>query len=258
VIAESMKELQKAKAGLEETVAKRSTGLKRANRELLQRNDQLEQYAFIAAHNLRAPVARLKGLIFLFKRLGGKKPKNWEIFEKISGSAIEMDEILTDMNTILEVENLAKERKQFVDLRHTLKRLQILLQEPLSEADAKVQINLQVKEVFANEAYLESILHNLLTNSIKYRALHRKLVLSVASWRDRAKVVIEVADNGIGIDIEKFGDKVFKLYQRLHEHSDGKGLGLYLVKSQVEAMAGKISIESKVDSGTTFRIILPE
>jgi type IV secretory pathway VirB10-like protein len=82
VIAESMKELQKAKAGLEETVAKRSTGLKRANRELLQRNDQLEQYAFITAHNLRAPVARLKGLIFLFKRLGGKKPKNWEIFEE--------------------------------------------------------------------------------------------------------------------------------------------------------------------------------
>jgi type IV secretory pathway VirB10-like protein len=75
VIAESMKELQKAKAGLEETVAKRSTGLKRANRELLQRNDQLEQYAFITAHNLRAPVARLKGLIFLFKRLGAKKPK---------------------------------------------------------------------------------------------------------------------------------------------------------------------------------------
>jgi signal transduction histidine kinase len=116
VIAESMKELQKAKAGLEETVAKRSTGLKRANRELLQRNDQLEQYAFITAHNLRAPVARLKGLIFLFKRLGGKKPKNWEIFEKISGSAIEMDETLTAKNTLLEVENQSHKLKQFIDL----------------------------------------------------------------------------------------------------------------------------------------------
>jgi chemotaxis family two-component system sensor kinase Cph1 len=132
------------------------------------------------------------------------------------------------------------------------------LHKPIREADAKVQIDLQVTEVFANETYLESILRNMLTNSIECRALHRKLVLSMVGWHDRASVVIEVADNGIGIELEKFGDKVLKLYQRLQEHSDGKGLGLYLVKSQLKAMAGKSSIENKVDSGTTFRIILPE
>jgi signal transduction histidine kinase len=258
VIADSMKALQQIRRDLEKTVERRTVELRNTNLELIQRNDQLEQYAYITAHNLRGPVARLKGLIFLFDKLGGTNNENREVFEKITSSAHEMDDVLTDMNAILEVKTNKQGRTAFVKIRTALEKAQEALQDKIIDARPSIEADLTIAEIYGNPTYLESIFVNLLDNSMKYRSAKRELKIGIASRSEKGQIVIEVKDNGIGIDMKRSADKVFKLYQRFHEQGEGKGLGLYLVKTQVEAMGGSISIESEVDVGTTFRILIPE
>jgi signal transduction histidine kinase len=258
VIADSMEELEQIRAELEKTVERRTLELKNANLELLQRNDQLEQYAYITAHNLRGPVARLKGLIFLFDKLEGTNKENRDVFGKIARSAHEMDDVLTDMNAILEVKTNAQGRTAFVKIGAALEKAREALQDKIIDARPQIKVELRVEEVYGNPAYMEGIFENLLDNSMKYRSAKRELQIGIISRKDKGQVVIEVKDNGIGIDMKRSAGKIFRLYQRFHEHGEGKGLGLYLVKTQVEAMGGSISIESEVDVGTTLQISLPE
>jgi signal transduction histidine kinase len=109
--------------------------------------------------------------------------------------------------------------------------------------------------VHVNKAYLESILLNLFTNSLKYHATDRTLKISVTTKETPDGVSLTFKDNGIGIDMARNKDKIFGLYQRFHNYPDSKGLGLYLVKSQIESMGGSITVESKVDKGTTFTLL---
>jgi signal transduction histidine kinase len=106
-----------------------------------------------------------------------------------------------------------------------------------------------------NKAYLESILLNLLTNAIKYKSKNHQSKITISTSTIENNVILVFKDNGIGIDLVRNKDKIFGLYQRFHDYPDSKGLGLYLVKSQVEAMGGSIHIESEVDKGTTFTLI---
>ena len=101
---------------------------------------------------------------------------------------------------------------------------------------------------------MESIMLNLLANSIKYKSENRKLKVTIKTSQVDDSIVLTFKDNGIGIDLERNRDKIFGLYQRFHNYPDSKGLGLYLVKSQVETMEGTISIESEVNKGTSFTL----
>jgi signal transduction histidine kinase len=257
IIARSNTELQEVKKELEHTVEKRTLQLKNANQELIQRNNQLEQYAYITAHNLRAPVARLKGLVYIFEKLGGVNKDNLEIVKKIGNSALEMEEVLSDMNKILELKNGNYGHTNVVDLSLVIEKVKKILADSLFESDAVISTELMVRQVHANEPYLESIFYNLISNAIKYRSESRALQIVINSFREREHIIIEFRDNGIGIDLEKFGDKIFGLYQRFHDHVAGKGLGLYLVKTQIEAMGGTITIDSKVGKGAVFTIAIP-
>jgi signal transduction histidine kinase len=120
-----------------------------------------------------------------------------------------------------------------------------------------MHLNLEVAKVHAIEPYMESIFYNLISNAIKYQSGDRKLQINISSYPDGSNVILEVKDNGIGMDLDQSGSKLFGLYQRFHDHVGGKGLGLYLVKTQVEALGGSISVESEVNEGCTFRITFP-
>lgn len=257
VIAQSMKELETIKSQLEVIVEERTLQLKKANQELVLHNSQLEQYAFITAHNLRGPVARLKGLMYILESTSGINEQNKEVVIKIKNSANEMDDVLSDMNYILELKNKDIGQSHEVDIEVIFSKVKKILGESLQEANVDVRLNLDVQTVFANDPYLESVMYNLVSNAVKYRSKSRKLKITISSYRKNSKVILEVSDNGLGIDLSKFNGKIFGLYQRFHDHIGGKGLGLYLVKTQVEALGGDIEMDSEVDKGTTFRISLP-
>ena len=93
-----------------------------------------------------------------------------------------------------------------------------------------------------------------MTNALKYKSDSQKLKITITTSQQADTTILKFKDNGIGIDLKRHGAKVFGLYQRFHNYPDSKGLGLYLVKSQVEAMGGSIKIESMVNKGTTFTL----
>jgi signal transduction histidine kinase len=109
-------------------------------------------------------------------------------------------------------------------------------------------------EVDFNRTYLESILLNLLTNAVKYSSPKRRPQVKVTTRKMQDGIKLYFSDNGLGIDLTRYKDRIFGLYQRFHDHADSKGLGLYIVNSQIRVMGGEIDVESEVDKGTTFII----
>jgi signal transduction histidine kinase len=133
------------------------------------------------------------------------------------------------------------------------------LQGEIAQSGAVVTLDLdQLPTLYSLKTYLQSILFNLVSNAIKYRALDRPPHVQVVAQAENGLAKISVSDNGLGIDLNKVSQQqIFGLYKRLHFHIEGKGLGLYLVKTQVEALQGRIEVESTPGAGTTFTVYLP-
>jgi len=99
---------------------------------------------------------------------------------------------------------------------------------------------------------------NFISNAIKYRSLERKPEVRLSLKASNGYKVLSITDNGLGIDLERYKDRLFGMYKTFHGNKDAKGLGLFITKAQIETMKGKIEVESTVGEGTTFRILLPE
>jgi hypothetical protein len=180
-------------------------------------------------------------------------PELNEILGGFKKSTHLLNETIADLVKVLIIKDSPSILREEVDIKDVFEnvfgQLSFLISttQPLLKIDVASAPSLQV-----NKAYLESILLNLFTNAIKYRATDRPLKISIVTKEVEDRVVMTIKDNGIGIDLVRNKDKIFGLYQRFHNYPDSKGLGLYLVKSQIESMGGHISVESKVDKGTTF------
>ncbi|MGB0431294.1 MAG: sensor histidine kinase [Bacteroidia bacterium] len=114
-----------------------------------------------------------------------------------------------------------------------------------------------VKSVTTVRGYVNSILSNLLTNAIKYHKQGVNPVINVYTKKVKSYTELYVEDNGMGIDLKKFGDRLFKFKQRFHLGIEGHGIGLYLVKTQAEAIGGSVLVNSEVNKGSTFLVRIP-
>jgi signal transduction histidine kinase len=213
----------------------------------------LKQFSYVTSHNLRAPIANLLGLTSLIDQYKIPNKSLKQIIDGVRQSALMFDDTVKDLSKVLIIKdqtNIVKEEVSFVlVIENVLKQLSIAMD------DNTVKINYEFSNapsVLFIPSYMESILLNLFTNAIKYKSLKRNLKIDIISSNVDGFVILKFKDNGIGIDIEKYKDKLFKLYQRFHDNPDGKGLGLYLVKSQLEVLGGSIAVESEVGKGTTF------
>lgn len=224
-------------------------------RELTQNNKDLRQFSYITSHNLRAPLSNLTGLLNLMEDIPIEDEELKEIINGFSKSTHLLNETINDLVKVIIIKDSPSIKKEPVLLKEIFENVfsqldfLISLHKPIIKFDFK-----NISFLNINKAYLESILLNLMTNSIKYKSDNRKLKITISANQVDDSVYIIFADNGIGIDLERNRDKIFGLYQRFHNHPDGKGLGLYLVKSQVEAMGGTITIESEINKGTVFTL----
>ena len=110
--------------------------------------------------------------------------------------------------------------------------------------------------VYALPAYLDSIILNFLTNAIKYRSAKRTLIIELSTSIDNEFVVFKIRDNGLGIDLDKYGDKLFQMYKTFHYNEDAIGIGLFITRNHIESLGGKVEVKSEVDQGTEFSIYL--
>lgn len=226
----------------------------RITTDLLQRNKDLEQFTYIVSHNLRAPLANIKGLMALMKEEMPLTP----VLDMLHTSAERLDEVVMDLNEILKVRNGISEKKEAVEFAGLVNDISNSLNHIITTEKVAIHTDFSKMDfLFTLKSYLYSIFYNLICNSIKYRQPNMPPVISIRSSVEGNEVLLEFSDNGLGIDLSRNQHKVFGLYKRFHQHTDGRGLGLFMVKTQIEALQGTVSIESEVNKGTTFRIALP-
>ena len=225
-------------------------------KELLKSNADLKQFSFITSHNLRAPLSNLNGILNIleFDKLD---EYNQNLIGMLGKSVKQLGQTIDDLSKILIIKNNVNIEVLNIDLHESFHHVKDVFLNTLNDLCADVETDFQVTNIPFNPTYFESILVNLISNAIKYRSVNRSLAISISSEYDsKGNIVFKFGDNGIGIDIPRHKNKLFGLYQRFHDHIEGHGLGLFIIKSQIVALGGKIEIQSEVDQGTTFIITL--
>jgi signal transduction histidine kinase len=215
----------------------------------------LEQFAFLAAHNLRAPVARIMGLGNLFTlnpNITNQETKI--IISMLTAATKELDEVIQDLSSVLELRDNISKSIATVNFSAELELIISNLEKEIVETNTIIEASfVEAPEVIAVKAYIDSILFNLINNAIKYRQADRSPVVKIKSYTIPKYICLAISDNGVGIP-KKHLNKIFNFYSRFHFHVGGKGLGLFLVNSQVMAMGGIVKVKSKINEGTTFKI----
>ncbi|MFY8003751.1 MAG: sensor histidine kinase, partial [Chitinophagaceae bacterium] len=223
--------------------------------ELMHSNNELRQFAYITSHNLRAPVANMLSLLALFEK-EQLADMNAVLFEKLDWSIKKLDDTLKDLNEILSSRVSKAVTVTNIDFKELIDNCCKSLSEDIKSANANINIQLAVTNIPYSQKVLQSVMQNLMTNAIKYRRKDVPLSITISTeWQDK-NVLLSFRDNGIGIDLKKYGNKIFGLYQRFNTDIEGKGMGLFIVKNQIEALHGSIKISSEPLKGTCFQLLL--
>jgi len=229
---------------------------KKITADLIQRNKDLEQFAYIISHNLRGPVANIVGVSNALLEGNLDEDENTEFMGALSVSVKKLDNIITDLNHILQVKHHVNENKELVVFSQIVEDIKSSIGSFLEDKCIMIIIDFaEVDEMSTLKSYMRSIFYNLISNSIKFRKPELSPVIEIKSRRQKDMIELTFRDNGIGIDLEKKNNQIFGLYKRFHpEYAEGKGMGLFMVKTQVETLGGRISIQSKVGEGTEFKM----
>lgn len=256
LISEQQEKLVKSNEVLEERVKETNADLIKTNDELVRHNNELRQFSYTVSHNLRGPVARLLGLTDLFSKPISAEEREI-IAQMIRKSGYELDEVLRDLSLIIDIRNDLYQVREKISFEEEYQKTRSILGDQIHPT-YKIEVDFdKAPFVFSLRAMIQSILYNLLSNAIKYRNPEKELQISIKTVSSENNIILSVTDNGLGFNLEGQRENLFKLYRRFHTHVDGKGLGLYLVKTQVDTLGGKIEIETEINRGTTFTVTLP-
>ncbi|MEX0313040.1 MAG: PAS domain-containing protein [Allomuricauda sp.] len=221
-------------------------------------NKKLINFAHIVSHNLRSHTANFSMLLdFLIKERDESEKQR--IMKMLSSASDNLLDTLENLNEVVDISTNVNMDKKSMNLNeHIIKvqqNLSAFLERNKAEFINSVPDNLTVSSV---PAYLESIILNLVTNAVKYRKPKVHPIISMSAKKQEDSVIFSISDNGMGIDLNRYGNKIFGMYKTFHNNKDARGLGLYIIKNQIEAMGGNITVSSEVDKGTTFNVYFNE
>jgi PAS domain S-box-containing protein len=238
----------------EEALLISKTNLEVAARELQEQNRQQNEFAHIISHNLRTPARNIEALISLVNDNSSVQEYK-EVFQNLRTTSRNLAETLDELLDILRVKKAAAMEHSKIKIGEVLDKIKQDLLGEIITSNATIISDFKACEtVNYYKPYLESILLNLLSNALKYRFPNRNPVVIFRTGNREGRCFLEVTDNGLGIDLERYGEQLFGLRKVFHEHKESRGVGLFLTKTQVEAMGGRIWAESKVGVGSTFYI----
>ena len=237
-------------------ISKQKLQLEEFNQHLENKNRQLSSFAHIASHNLRAPVSNLMVLKDFYKENTDLKDKAM-LFSKVETVIDRLNETLNELIESLKIQGNKGITNDAVIFDTVFAKTLAILDIQILDSKAVVTANFcEAPTIEYPKLYMESILLNLLSNSIRYRAPDRIAQIHFRTEITNNEIVLIVTDNGLGIDLKKYGHKLFGLNNTFHRHPDSKGVGLFMTRTQIEAVGGSVTVESEVDRGTTFKIIL--
>jgi len=246
-------------------IAKDATEIKRLEEErmkivndLIQRNKELEQFTYIVSHNLRAPVANIMGFAEALENNSYSENLKKEVLSQLAVSVSKLDEVTRDLNEVLLIKEHVNDVREELSFSKLVENIQISIQNLLDECDIKIETDFsEVDKLVSIKSFIHSIFYNLITNSIKYRSLDKCPFIFIKSYKSHEGTQLIYSDNGFGIDLNKHQHNIFGLYKRFHQHIEGKGVGLFMIKSQIETLGGTIQLNSAVNRGAVFQIYLP-
>lgn len=231
--------------------------LERTNKEITTQNERLHDFAYMVSHNVRAPLANLKGMGEMLIDEIVVTPANQNLMDFFRKAVQGLENVIDHLQELVEVKEEHEEWKD-LGLLEMFQYVSDQLKLDLESAGVRWEIDfLKAPEVYAAWTFLYNIFYNLISNSVKYRASDRTPEISISSDMVDGNIVLIFQDNGRGMDLQQVGDRLFTHGGRFHPDVAGTGKGLYLVKQQVNRMGGSIEVESSPDQGASFTIRIP-
>lgn len=217
-------------------------------------NSRLFNVAHVVSHNLRSHSSNLSLVVQLLNEAKNAQDKI-DLIENVADISKNLDFAISKLNDMVSHQNILKKKRSSVSFKKSLDVVISSASSLIKRESAKIISEFKaLKEISYIPEYLESILLNLITNAIRYKQPGRVPVIFIQTYSLNDQNFMEISDNGIGIDLDQYGDKMFGMYKTFHSNPDAKGIGLFITKNQVETMGGSISVTSTVNIGTTFKI----
>ncbi len=217
-------------------------------------NKKLINFAHIVSHNLRSHTANFSMLLDFLAHEKDESEKD-NIVGMLTDASDNLMETLENLNEVVSINTNANLIKKPIPLKNKIETIRQNLSSYLTQNNTKfinqVPENIEIQVI---PEYIDSILTNLITNAVRFKNPKRDPILTLNATSEEGNIVLSITDNGLGIDLEKDGSKLFGMYKTFHDHSDARGMGLFITKNQIEAMNGKVSVESQLGIGSTFKI----
>ena len=223
------------------------------NKALQKANTYLDNFVHAIAHDLRAPIANLKQVAELLLMLNADGDP---IYSKLEISVERLDRTVSGLINIIDAQRVNDNSIALVSFDQNMHRLTEDFSDLITRLDADIKTDFQVREICYIAPYLESIMRNLFQNSLKYAHPRRRPLISLSTKKLDDQVLFSIQDNGIGINLDEVGDRLFRPFKRFTQQAEGSGIGLHLVKSMVEKNDGQIEVKSQLGRGTRFNIYL--
>jgi signal transduction histidine kinase len=216
-----------------------------------------EQFLHIVSHNLKGPVANIKGLCSIIQGSQPGIPDYDKCILGLNSSVSKLDQMISDLVNMQQQIIRNEYTKEPVHVGGMINEIRAMLAHVMDKEKAQITLELEIQEIVTVKSYLFSTLYNLVINSIRYQKPSSGVIINITSSAADGKVILCVKDNGIGIDLVKHKQDLFGMYKKFHNHPEGRGLGLFMVRSHVELLGGTVSARSQPGHGTEFTIELP-
>lgn len=237
------------------------TNKKKAEKELsdsfdlmTEQNKRLLNFSYIVSHNLRSHASNIQAISNLIETVESDEER-LEMIEMLQKVSSALNESMLNLNEVVNIQTNLNLVRKSLNLRENIAKIINILSEQVTLKKAEIQNNVD-EGIFVtyNPAYLESVLLNFLSNALRYSHPERIPIIKIDCKAEIGKITLKICDNGMGIDLERDGSKLFGMYKTFHKNPDSKGIGLFISKNQIDAMGGSVTAESEPGVGTTFTI----
>ena len=223
-----------------------------------EQNSRLLNFAHIVSHNLRSHSGNIEMLLNIIDE-ENEQELLAESYSHLRSSSNALSQTIDHLKELVEIQTELVQKRENLNLNIYLGKTLDILGEEINKNKVIIKNTISNEETISfNPAYLESILLNFTSNAIKYSDPDRVPVICYSISSKNSQKILEIKDNGLGINLEKHGKKIFGMYKTFHKNKDSRGIGLFITKNQIESMGGTVDVKSKVGEGTTFKIYFNE